>query len=1398
MNPNRKCPLTEASPHTLCGSVAAVFGRILLVGLLVMCMATSARAQARPPIQWMRGAIAGTVVQMAFSPDGHNVAMCGSDGTTKIRRLSDGMLLQTLVDSTASIGFGGPPSVNTLAYNPASPTPQIVTGNSNASSPSLIHLWDLNSGTILHTWSVTAPVTALAISPDGKTLAAAMNANDILLWNLSDFSSAGTLGGHTSSVSSLAFSADSQKIVSGSADKTVRVWNVATGLQLTSLAQANAVTSVAFSIDGTTVCAGDSGGFIKIWNSTTGIVLHTITGPGSFQQSVHISLSPDGSQLAGGYLGGDTKVHLWRVSDAASLAAVDTTFPLVSVAYSPDGSQVCTIDANNHLDVWSGFNLASVATLPAPFTSTVKTIVTNPAGTVVATASLDGQVRLWDPASGTLLSTITPMLGTVNAAQVSVLTYSPDGATLAVGGFTGQSFNPTNVLWIFRTSDNTLVRSITVATTSLAYTPDSSTLAVGVGNNINLYTTTNMALAHTLTGHTSTVNAIAISPDGTTLASASSDHTVKTWNLTTATLVKTLSKHTSDVNSVTFSADSLTLIDGSNDATSILWRIADGLVLQTFAHTDAINTAVFSRDGKQIATGANDRHLKIWDIINSSTPLRDYTLETGAPLNSSLTNGATSMVYSQDGKFLFYARNDWTLVGAANPLFVPLITGLTINPTSVVGGTSVTGTVTLNSTTLAGGAVVSLSSDNTGVAAPAMSTVTVPQGSATATFAINTSGVTLQSVANITASLNGSSATAPITVTTPTVLSLSVSPTSVRGGQPSTGTVTLTGLAPTGGLTVTLQSNNTNAIAPANVKVAAGATSATFSIPTNVVGTQNTAIITATLGTSATATLTLTPPVVTAMSTSPANLKGGLPSTGTVTISDPAPAGGILITLSSDNAAVASTVGSVTVASGSTTATFAITTHVVSAITSVTFTGTFNGSSQKTVLTVTPPTVNTLTLNPTSVKGGVSSTATVTISDPAPTAGVTVALSSANSTVANVPASVTVLSGSTTATFIVTTAPVSTDTPIVLTAAIGTGNATGTITVQTPALASFALNPTNVRAFSSSNGILTLDGAAPTGGTTVTLTSPNPSQASMPATATVPAGATTVTFPITSGRVTATTSLLLSATLGTVTQTATLVIAPNLPFDFDRDGHNDLVFQNSTTGAIAAWFMNGLSVLGASTVNSLPQAGWQVRGAADFNNDGHPDLVIQNQTTGQVVFWYLNGTTLVGGEATSVAPGADYKVVGTGDFNNDGNIDLVFQNQKTQSIVFWFMKGAQVIGGATLPYLPAVGYNVVGVGDFNGDGKPDLLFQNQSTGQVVVWYLNGVTFAGGGAISYFPPLVWQVKGVADDNNDGIPDIVFQNSATNQVLIWFMNGLTVTGGDLISIQPPAAYKVVGPH
>ncbi|MCW3096780.1 MAG: multicopper oxidase, type 2 [Chthonomonadaceae bacterium] len=252
------------------------------------------------------------------------------------------------------------------------------------------------------------------------------------------------------------------------------------------------------------------------------------------------------------------------------------------------------------------------------------------------------------------------------------------------------------------------------------------------------------------------------------------------------------------------------------------------------------------------------------------------------------------------------------------------------------------------------------------------------------------------------------------------------------------------------------------------------------------------------------------------------------------------------------------------------------------------------------------------------------------------------------------------------------------------------------------------------------------------------------------------------------------------------------------PFDFDGDGHNDLLFQNSQTGQVVAWYTNGLTVQGGVVLSAVPDAGWNVVGCADFNDDGSPDLVFQNTTTKQIVLWYMNGSVHLGGESVIPPGGAIYSVAGGGDFNGDGKPDLVLQDSVSGQIVIWYMSGAKVTGQATVAWVPAVNFRVVGVGDFNRDGQPDLLFQNTITGQLVVWYMNGAIYASGNSLERYPVSGWQVKGVADYNNDGYPDIVFQNTTTGKVVIWFMNDLTFMGGDLTTIQPLALYQVVGPR
>src|SRR4029077_20234083 len=241
------------------------------------------------------------------------------------------------------------------------------------------------------------------------------------------------------------------------------------------------------------------------------------------------------------------------------------------------------------------------------------------------------------------------------------------------------------------------------------------------------------------------------------------------------------------------------------------------------------------------------------------------------------------------------------------------------------------------------------------------SSVTVAAGATTASFTVNTSTVAASTTVAISASYAGATASAFRTVTpaptAPTLSSLTVNPTTVVGGaQSSTGTVTLSGPALSGGAQVALfSSNSAVASVPSSVTVPAGATSATFTVSTSAVTASTTVTISGSYGGGTrSASLTVTPvvPILLSLSLNPTSVVGGLESsTGTVTLSGRAPAGGAQVALASSNGA-ASVPSSVLIPAGATSASFRVSTFVVLVSTSSTISGRYNGRTRSATLEV--------------------------------------------------------------------------------------------------------------------------------------------------------------------------------------------------------------------------------------------------------------------------------------------------------------------------------------------------------------------------------------------------------------------------------------------------------------
>jgi hypothetical protein len=381
----------------------------------------------------------------------------------------------------------------------------------------------------------------------------------------------------------------------------------------------------------------------------------------------------------------------------------------------------------------------------------------------------------------------------------------------------------------------------------------------------------------------------------------------------------------------------------------------------------------------------------------------------------------------------------------------------------------------------------------------------------------------------------------------PTLNTLTLSPSTVAGGLTTTGTVVLNGPAPYD-MVFNLTCANPMATVPATVTVPAGNSSANFNITTVPVAASVSGVIQATYcGLTVGRTLTVRPIAASAVSMNPNPAPGGSPVTGTVTLEEPAAPGAVVVQLSSSNPALANpTVTSVTVPQGATTATFTITTALVSDVTPVSITATTAGKSYSGTLNLRPIAASAVSMNPNPAPGGSPVTGTVTLEAPAAPGAVVVQLSSSNSTLANpTVTSVTVPQGATTATFTITTALVSDIASVTITAGTPGRNKTGTLTVRPIGASAVSMRPNPAKGGSIVTGTVTLEAPAAPGAVVVQLSSSNPALANPTVSSvTIPQGATTATFTIVTQAVSASTQVVITASTLDKSKTGTLTLNP--------------------------------------------------------------------------------------------------------------------------------------------------------------------------------------------------------------------------------------------------------------
>lgn len=450
--------------------------------------------------------------------------------------------------------------------------------------------------------------------------------------------------GHTSRIDSVSYSPNGERIVSGSWDKTIRIWDAETGKQIGKPFEGHVdhITSVSYSPNGKRIVSGSWDATIRIWDAETGEQIgKPLVGHEHFVNAV--AYSPDGNRIVSG--SHDNTIRIW---DAETGIQIDKpikghTHLISAVAYSYDGKFIASGSWDKTIRIWDAETGEQIGESFKGHTSAVVSVSYSPNGKMIVSSSWDKTIRIWNAKTGEQIG--KPIGG--HDDSVNSVIFSFDGKRIVSG-----SNDKTIRIWDVNTRKqigNAMRNAEAINSIALSKN-ETRIVSSGFDKMIRIWNVdTGKQVGETLMGHDAWVTSLSCSPDEKRVASGNKDKTIQIWDIETQKQIeKFLVSKMGRIISVLYSPDGKKLVGCDGDSIAIFDSKAGKQNAKSFkSHEKLVNSILYSPNGKRIVIGSWDKIL----IFDS-----EIGMQIGEPIKGH-KHLISSIVYSFDGKLI--ASGSW-------------------------------------------------------------------------------------------------------------------------------------------------------------------------------------------------------------------------------------------------------------------------------------------------------------------------------------------------------------------------------------------------------------------------------------------------------------------------------------------------------------------------------------------------------------------------------------------------------------------------------------------------------------------------------------------------------------------------------------------------------------------